>query len=1154
MKQTLLLLCLLPSLMLPAQIELQLTVEGATVETDCIDLFSDPDPLWAVDVAGQGNVVYPEQGGCYTAVPNLQYSATYACPDELPAEIEVCFSAFENDPILPIGCPVVPNCAEQLCLNFPVPAPGESVPYTLELPDNGDSRGTLNFTLSAITDQIFNNLPCDAVEMGLITRADTLGDLSQGIYSNVCADNLDEPNPDDTNANAFTNNHGVWFTFTTDSDIGDALYFESLSDPNNFGDGMEPEIAIYQADSCTGNLQLVTWSAPDFEADLRMRLRCPQPDTRYYVLVDGTSNAAGTEQGFFSLEITNADIDDAPDGPCDAIDLGAVPLGDTVSTGQAYSNFCATGNGDPFSPDFVTQTSVWFTFTAPPTGHVLIEGISDTELDPIGLQLSLYRPLSGGCTGFFLHEGSAYDGSDRDESLQLSCLFPGQQYYILVDGDGADSRGIFELRVSDAGDITPRTTLDTTICAGASLSVGSSVYTESGVYADTINVLQGCDSIVNTTLTVLEPIEIQLIQTQPAVGEGTANGQATISASGSAGSFTFEWCDGLTGPENNNLVGGEECCVTVNDAQGCTADTCFVVDFIIDIVPTVVVDSADCAGEASGSIRFSAVNGLPPYDYEWQNTPNTINGSGILNAENEEATLDNLPAGDYLITIADEFFDTTFVVNVPEPAPLQLTPLTQSDASCFGFCDGSLSVESSGGTPPYALAWSTGSEDPQISGLCAGSYTLTLTDANGCERTETYTIGQPTELIAEITVAQEIACFGGNDGSLQLTANEDLQTISWGNGESGTILDGLAAGTYSATVTNTTGCRDTVTFELQQPAGPVEAAVAETSPVSCSGFSDGVLSGSANGPGSSFSYAWSTGVNSPAISGLPAGDYQLTVTNERGCADTVAYTLQQPEPLQLTATAEGLSCQGGDKDGRIEVQSVSGGTPPYAFSLDGVVFQENSNFAGLFAGPYTLIVQDSRECETETTQVVDPAPEITVNAGMDTSIFLGDSIRLQAQVSGGTALQYLWRYQDGSGQEVSGEEIFVRPFVSTGYLVEVVDTVTLCQASDAVFIGVRQDRRIFVPNAFSPNGDGVNDWFLVFADDAVVEIESLRVFDRGGNMVFEREGLTPNVDMQGWDGLFRGEELNPGVFAWVAVIEFVDGRTEVFSGDVMLMR
>lgn len=1137
---------------LNAQITVELTVENAAVSTTCDDVFTAPDPLWQVEVENQDVVTYPQQGACFTALPNVQYAEDFNCPNDLPVTIEVCFTVFENDPLIPFGCFIDQACEEQACENITLPALGEMVPYTLSIPNGGSSGGTLEYTVSVNGNGNYNDLPCEAISLGTLLRGDTLGDATIGQYDNLCANDQNEPNPADDGG--FTNSNGVWFEFTTGPNIGSVAWIEALGDPENTGDAFDVEVALYRSDNdtCTGNLELVSWSAPTDMRDVYMRVSCPEPDTRYYILVDGAFTNPGDEEGVFGLRLISTDVDDAPNERCDALMLGAVPEGDTISTDTFYGNYCADSNNDPFSPDFVVQNSVWFSFEAPPSGNVWIEANSNRIVDSIGIQLSLYRAFST-CSGFFQHLESAYDLADEDEALNFSCLVGGSTYYVMIDGDGANGTGMFSLDIYDAGDITPRTQIDTVICAGDSFEVGSSSYTEAGTYADTIILFLGCDSIINTNLTVLDPVSVNIEQIQPAIGEGNASGQAIATATGGNGGYTFEWCDGTTGPSNNNLVGGAECCVTVTDDFGCVGDTCFTMDFLVGIMPVAQVDSVACNGGNTGSIEFSAMGGIPPYEYSWEKTDLTLSGTGVLNEDNEAATLPDLTAGTYTISISDNFFDTTLTVAVEEPAALELAITGQSSASCFGFCDGSLSVEASGGIPPYDFSWQNGADTSALTSLCAGIYTVLLTDANGCELSADYEVEQPEEFIATIDLDQEVSCFGGSDGQLSVSTNGQPLAYTWNTGSDTDTISNRPTGTYSVTVTNTDGCLDTTEALLPQPEAPLVAQIELLEPITCFGFADGTLGAVPIGPGNTFDYAWSNGNTQANNNGLAAGLYDLTLTNERGCTDTASFQLGTPAALDFQATPTDLTCLSGENGGQLRIDTVTGGTSPFEYSLDGVVFGDNPNFAGLFAGSYSLIVRDSFGCEVEQMATVDPAPVLIVDAGRDTTINLGDTLTLIGTATTDFPV-YTWIAADSSQFQFAGPSINVSPLRSTTYLLQVFDSLSLCTDQDVVNVKIERNRRVFIPTAFSPNGDGRNDQFFIHGDKALVNIPVMRIFNRTGSLVFERENIMPNNDIMGWDGTFRGEELNPGIFAYYAEITFADGATEVYSGDVMLMR
>ncbi|HMQ48736.1 MAG TPA: gliding motility-associated C-terminal domain-containing protein [Saprospiraceae bacterium] len=1136
---------------LKAQIEVRVTIESGTSITTCTDIGSAPDPLWDVEIESQGWVTYPFNAPCFTSVPNDQYLATYPCPADVPAQLELCFRAFENDPLLPIGCLINRDCDETICDFFTIPAPGSSIAYTLSLPAGGASEGAVNFTITTSDLSAGNDMLCNAFDMGVLTYGDTLGNMLQGGFNNYCATNVNEPSP--AASGAFTNEYGVWFQFTTGNNVGTLLAIQALSDPQVVGDSLDVQLAIYGSsnNACNGSMTLLTWANPSPSYDAFMILDCPQPNTTYYLMVDGAFSNPGSLQGEFGLQVINIGVDDAPDLVCNALSLGAVPTGGTVNSPEPLANFCATSTGDPFSPNFVVQSSVWFSFVAPPSGHVIIEAISDTTVDSIGVQMGLYRSASGVCSGFLQHIASSYTFEDLDETLQVSCLFEGQTYYILIDGDGAQNQGIFTLSVTDAGDITPVFNQALTICDGDQISVGSSTYTTSGVYADTIPLFQGCDSIVNTTLTVLAPISIQYNQTLPAVGIGTPTGVGIVGASGGAGNYTYLWCNGVTGQNNSMLVGGSECCVTVTDGMGCSGEACFTIDYVSPIETSFTASPALCFGAASGEIQFTVSEGQAPYTYVWFNGNNTINGNGVINAENETVILPDLPAGNYTIRIMDDFFMATIEVTITQPEPMDIQIEDIVNASCYSFCDGSATVGATGGTGAYSFNWSNLENGATITELCAGGYQVTATDINGCTATDVLVVGEPDEFLAEIVVLNEIDCFGGV-GSLRVYFNGSAALIEWSNGENTPIVNTLPTGEYSVMVMNANGCIAFDDIVLEQPAEPLTAEIEIVSPVTCPGDQDAILMAIPDGPAEVITYKWTTGSQESSISGIGAGPHGVTVTNEKGCQFIRFITVPDPDPIEVDLKIKDPTCLPGGEWGGIIVRETYGGRPPYLYSIDQENYQDVGSFSILPPGSYYVYIMDISGCEQNVTATISEPPAVVVSLGQDTTINLGDSLTLFAQTNQ-SGLVFNWVSTDEKWTtDINQTTVF--PLISNAYQVTALDTATNCKATDIIFISVSSTRKLYIPNAFSPNGDGRNDLFYIHSDEAVQNINSMRVFARNGALVYERLNFLPNDDSEGWDGILRGKPLDPGVFVYVIEVAFKDGATEVFSGDVVLMK
>ncbi len=1160
MRNTLLLAFLLSfaSLALPAQLTINLTVTGGNATTTCTDPFGSPEPMWSVSVEGGAWVDYPFNGLCFTDLPNLQYQqGGYTCIQDLPPTINVCFRAFENDGLL---CNISPSCEETICMDFPLPVSG-SGSYTLSLPSGLSSGGQVDFTID-ITGTFLNPLNddiCQAVDLGTLVAGQGLGNPNTDVYHNFCATAINEPDPGLDGA-YWSNNYGVWFTFTTGAESVNYVELTTLSDPQNAGDPINLQIAVYEpGGACNEPMTLLAESFDNADWDESMVFHCLAPNTTYYILVDGADFSPEEREGYFGLGLSSIVVEEAADHPCNAEDLGAVPEGGSVSTPDWRSNYCATSVGDPYIENFYPQKTVWFSFTPPPSGHVLVETFSDAPppsgLDEIGSQISAYWTTSNTCAGIFIYINSAYDPNNgKDESLELHCLDENRTYWLLIDGDG-DVDGRFMLTITDLGDESSYFQQDVSICAGETFNVGSSTYDSSGMYVDTLLLASGCDSIVETNLTVLEPVQVSYQLDGLADGLNLGNGQASATATGGTGNFTFYWSNGETGASANNLTGGDTICLVVEDDIGCSDDTCFFMPYFADIQPLVSVDSVDCYGETNGAITFSVSGGIQPYTFDWLFVQGGNTGAGDIPADDSLRTITDLPAGEYQIHVSDGWNDTTFTVTVHEPPLLQFQVISLADPLCYDECSGSIEVQATGGTPPYTFLWNGATGNGSLNDLCAGHYSMTITDANNCTATGAFDLNNPPEFTVEISEVQPISCFGGADGALMATTSEPATSVGWSTGDEGLTIENLPQGSYTVTATNANGCMATASYNLQGPAEALTVNLEIVQPVSCYGEEDAALMAVVNGPGNELHYNWSVPAPDQAgLSDLGAGVYAVTVENETGCTAETQIELSQPQALQAEWEITDVNCPEGLQSGAISLLSAQGGTEPYLYALNGQAFSDQTQFNNLAAGTYTVEVQDAQGCTVEYTLEVSSPVLPTVSLGGDQKITLGETLMLQAQANLDNLI-YTWVLPfPYECQNPDCNDISIQPPSSAQVSVTVLDTFTLCTATDFIFVEVDKSRHVYLPNAFSPNGDGLNDKFALFGGPDVLEIQSLRIFDRYGGLMFEAKNFMPGDPSYAWDGYWQGRPAPTGVYVCVAEVAFFDGKVEVFKSSLTLVR
>ncbi len=373
-----------------------------------------------------------------------------------------------------------------------------------------------------------------------------------------------------------------------------------------------------------------------------------------------------------------------------------------------------------------------------------------------------------------------------------------------------------------------------------------------------------------------------------------------------------------------------------------------------------------------------------------------------------------------------------------------------------------------------------------------------------------------------------------------------------------TTISGVAAGNYAVTISSPNGFSATMQATVVQLMPPGLTSVVSSNytgfDISCAGADDGSALATPTGGQTPYTYAWSNGGNSQQINNLAAGVYTVTVIDAIGCTNVSTVALTAPAPLELSFIVNDLDCFG-EHDGAILVET-SGGAPPYQYSLNNGPDQSSNLFSDLVSGAYTLRASDANDCQKTDILVVNAATLLTVDLGDDIHIGLGDSTMLNATVNVpiDSILSVVWTPPFDTSECPLCLTQVVIPFISTVYTIQV-QALNGCTAQDHVTVVVDRRRELFVPNVFSPNGDGANDLFTIYAKPgAVSKILSLQVFDRWGEAIITLKDFLPNSPTIGWDGRYKGDPMNPGVFVWIAEIEFIDGQREFFKGDVTIVR
>ncbi len=522
-----------------------------------------------------------------------------------------------------------------------------------------------------------------------------------------------------------------------------------------------------------------------------------------------------------------------------------------------------------------------------------------------------------------------------------------------------------------------------------------------GTYRVTITEANNCK--VTGQVTIVEPNDLQLsIQATDISCNGDNDGALDLSVSGGTPGYTYQWSNGATSQDLNGLAAGTYT-VTVTDANGCTDVTSGTVREPAGIIITPIVTDVDCNGDENGRIALSVDGGNAPFSYQW----NTGQTSRVIT---------DLTSGTYTVTVTDANECTaTGTYNVDEPALILVTG-QETNVNCFNGNDGSINLTASGGTAPYSYRWSNGRTTQDISGLTAGTYTVAVTDANGCEQTASFTIQQPTA-IALTAVTDDVNCNGGSDGSINASVSGGTPAYSyaWSNGALTEDITNLSAGTYTLTVTDANGCTAMRSFTVGAPAAI--NATARVEEAACFEESTGSIDLTVSGGTTPYTYAWSNGPVTQDISGLAAGDYSVTVTDANNCSVERSFTVTQRPDIVVTGTATPSACND-DASGSIDI-SVSGGTAPYTYVWSNG--RTTQDISGLTAGTYMVSITDANGCFAGGSLVVDEPTDIVVSGiPTDANCFNGNDGSINLTVSGGSA-PYSYGWSNGqTTEDISG--------------------------------------------------------------------------------------------------------------------------------------
>jgi len=490
---------------------------------------------------------------------------------------------------------------------------------------------------------------------------------------------------------------------------------------------------------------------------------------------------------------------------------------------------------------------------------------------------------------------------------------------------------------------------------------------------------------------------------------GASDGQVIASASGGTGILTYTWSNSISGATDSGLAANTYT-VTVKDHNGCSETASAIVNNIGGPTLTIgAVNSLLCNGNTNGSITVNVSAGTPNFTFAWSGGT-----SGVTNAA--AVTENNLPGNTYTITVTDQNGCVAATqATVFEPTVLAPSA-TITNASC-GTNNGSISVTTTGGTAGYQYNWSTSSTSAIINNLSAATYTVTVTDKNGCTISITpavINLAQP--VLSAGTIVNE-NCKGQSIGSatITITGGTGPFNFNWSSGSIGVTsattvsISAQPAGTYTVNVSDANSCLVTTSVTITEPALFTSTA---SGAIGTCGLSNGSATANAVGGSSGYTYSWSNSVSSVTtstsdqVANLSAGIYVVTITDSKGCTTTSAAIVGSSTGVDVVITSQqNVSCTG-KSDGSATV-AVTSGTPGYTYNWSSS--QSTATISALAQGGYTVTVTDANSC-TQTAVVVISEPYIlTANVVKADASCGADNGFVNANGSGGTSpYNYTW--------------------------------------------------------------------------------------------------------------------------------------------------
>ncbi|MFT7036246.1 MAG: gliding motility-associated-like protein, partial [Cyclobacteriaceae bacterium] len=641
-----------------------------------------------------------------------------------------------------------------------------------------------------------------------------------------------------------------------------------------------------------------------------------------------------------------------------------------------------------------------------------------------------------------------------------------------------------------------------------------------GVYRCVVTDGEGCDNSI--IVVISEPsrnLEASLDYSARLSCFSGQDGYAVANPIGGTAPYNYMWSNFETDQRIEGLSSGNYS-VIITDANNCTYQQNFEItepeeQLVIQIEGKLELD---CVGDSDGFIKIKLTGGEGPYEIRWSN------GS-------PSNQLSDLRAGNYSVQVRDNagcLLQQT--ISISQSEAIQITKVEINDTDCYGDRSGSINIDVAGGKKPYTFLWSNGTNQKNLSGVTTGNYNVIITDANNCTYQQTFNLNNATrfELNPQIS---PISCRGAEDSSISLNIQGGTgpYSIVWNTGETDEIIRDLGPGVYEARVVDSNGCDITQTFNITDPSLITSTAIIND-PLDCSDPTSGSIFLTTSGGRPPYSYEWTNGVTTSSIANISEGNYGVIIRDQFGCSITKTFSVTRPEEINIVLQSELIiDCESQNVTALVKAE-VIGGLSDYAFAWNKSPGAESIAEISQ-SGRVVLNVTDRRGCQ-KIVEINLDFPEfsnadfIFNSASLDRDQLLSvfDSIYFK-DLSGDAAVEWNWDFGDDFTSDLQNPS---HSYVAPGdYQVSLFTTDEAgCQTSRSMILTLEVGYRVIIPSAFTPDGDGLNDFFQ--AKFIGLQSYRLSIFSKSGEIIFS----TNEIDSRGWDGLIGGQVAMNGQYVY----------------------